>query len=239
MAASCFLGALPPVDLRAVCFVRAIGASGRVWFGRCKRVALCWTGTETLDLYSSRSWLSHVTLTPPNTAKHPVTCRGRRRYIRRRADSCPGNTPHPLKTLIAQHVWPRQRWKGGSAVWTRGAVADSGSGSRKGRRQASPQDSARQHPGHHQARHPSSRASRRRQAHLWSDLRGDPWCSQDLFGKCPVSSSPSASSTRSPPPQVIRDSVTYTEHAKRKTVTALDVVYALKRSGRTLYGFGA
>lgn len=39
--------------------------------------------------------------------------------------------------------------------------------------------------------------------------------------------------------QVIRDSVTYTEHAKRKTVTALDVVYALKRSGRTLYGFGA
>ena len=39
--------------------------------------------------------------------------------------------------------------------------------------------------------------------------------------------------------KVIRDSVTYTEHAKRKTVTALDVVYALKRSGRTLYGFGA
>ncbi|KAK6996093.1 histone-fold-containing protein [Favolaschia claudopus] len=37
---------------------------------------------------------------------------------------------------------------------------------------------------------------------------------------------------------VIRDSVTYTEHAKRKTVNALDVVYALKRSGRTLYGFG-
>ena len=37
---------------------------------------------------------------------------------------------------------------------------------------------------------------------------------------------------------VIRDSVVYTEHAKRKTVTALDVVYALKRQGRTLYGFG-
>src|SRR5271155_5630186 len=28
---------------------------------------------------------------------------------------------------------------------------------------------------------------------------------------------------------VIRDAVTYTEHAKRKTVTSLDVVYALKR----------
>jgi histone H4 len=37
---------------------------------------------------------------------------------------------------------------------------------------------------------------------------------------------------------VVRDAVTYTEHAKRKTVTALDVVYALKRQGRTLYGFG-
>ncbi|CAL8316556.1 unnamed protein product [Arctogadus glacialis] len=35
-----------------------------------------------------------------------------------------------------------------------------------------------------------------------------------------------------------RDAVTYTEHAKRKTVTAMDVVYALKRQGRTLYGFG-
>ena len=47
------------------------------------------------------------------------------------------------------------------------------------------------------------------------------------------------SNTLTVPLQVIRDSVTYTEHAKRKTVTALDVVYALKRSGRTLYGFGA
>ena len=37
---------------------------------------------------------------------------------------------------------------------------------------------------------------------------------------------------------VIRDAVTYTEHARRKTVTNLDVVYALKRQGRTLYGFG-
>ncbi|CAE8634836.1 unnamed protein product [Polarella glacialis] len=37
---------------------------------------------------------------------------------------------------------------------------------------------------------------------------------------------------------VLRDSITYTEHARRKTVTALDVVYALKRQGRTIYGFG-
>ena len=36
---------------------------------------------------------------------------------------------------------------------------------------------------------------------------------------------------------VIRDAVTYTEHARRKTVSAMDVVYALQRQGRTLYGF--
>jgi len=34
---------------------------------------------------------------------------------------------------------------------------------------------------------------------------------------------------------VIRDAVTYTEHARRKTVTMLDIIYALKRRGRTLY----
>lgn len=38
---------------------------------------------------------------------------------------------------------------------------------------------------------------------------------------------------------IVRDAVTYTEHARRKTVTAMDVVYALKRQGRSLYGFGA
>nr|GEX89339.1 histone H4 [Tanacetum cinerariifolium] len=37
---------------------------------------------------------------------------------------------------------------------------------------------------------------------------------------------------------VIRDAVMYIEHARRKTVTAMDVVYALKRQGRTHYGFG-
>merc|ERR1712058_145661 len=58
------------------------------------------------------------------------------------------------------------------------------------------------------------------QAYLSHDLRGDPWCSEDFLEG------------------VIRDAVTYTEHAKRKTVTSLDVVYALKRQGRTLYGFG-
>jgi histone H4 len=37
---------------------------------------------------------------------------------------------------------------------------------------------------------------------------------------------------------IIKDAVTYTEHARRKTVTAMNVVYALKHNGRTLYGFG-
>jgi histone H3/H4 len=36
----------------------------------------------------------------------------------------------------------------------------------------------------------------------------------------------------------IRDAVTHTEHCRRKTVSALDCVTALKRLGRTLYGFG-
>jgi histone H4 len=36
----------------------------------------------------------------------------------------------------------------------------------------------------------------------------------------------------------VLDAVTYTMHAKPKTVTAMDVVNALKRQGRTLYGFG-
>ena len=37
---------------------------------------------------------------------------------------------------------------------------------------------------------------------------------------------------------VVKDAVTYCDHAKRKTVSALDVLYALKRNGKTIYGFG-
>ena len=36
---------------------------------------------------------------------------------------------------------------------------------------------------------------------------------------------------------LVRDSVTYSEHGKRTTVTALDVVYALRKRGRMLYGY--
>ena len=36
---------------------------------------------------------------------------------------------------------------------------------------------------------------------------------------------------------VLKDAVVYTEHARRKTLTAMDVVYALKQHNITLYGF--
>ena len=35
----------------------------------------------------------------------------------------------------------------------------------------------------------------------------------------------------------VNGAVAYTEHARRKTVSAADVVNSLKRSGRMLYGF--
>ena len=38
--------------------------------------------------------------------------------------------------------------------------------------------------------------------------------------------------------KLIYDAVSYAEHARRHTVTAMDVVHALKSQGRTLYGFG-
>lgn len=37
--------------------------------------------------------------------------------------------------------------------------------------------------------------------------------------------------------KVIGDAIVYMEHARRKTVNALDVVYALKKQDRVLYGF--
>lgn len=36
---------------------------------------------------------------------------------------------------------------------------------------------------------------------------------------------------------IVRDAVTFCEHSRRKTVSALDVVYSLKRQGHTIYGF--
>ncbi|KAL3667577.1 trifunctional histidinol dehydrogenase [Phytophthora oleae] len=37
---------------------------------------------------------------------------------------------------------------------------------------------------------------------------------------------------------LVRDAIVYTQHTNRKTVTTMNVFYALKRQGRTLYGFG-
>lgn len=39
--------------------------------------------------------------------------------------------------------------------------------------------------------------------------------------------------------RMVRDSLTYAEHGKRLTITAMDVVYALKKNGRVIYGYGA
>merc|ERR1712224_1095589 len=92
--------------------------------------------------------------------------------------------------------------------------------SRQGRGQAPPQGAPRQHPGHHQAaiRRLARRGGVKRISGLiYEETRGV----LEVFLE-----------------NVIRDAVTYTEHARRKTVTAMDVVYALKRPGRTLYGFG-
>lgn len=37
---------------------------------------------------------------------------------------------------------------------------------------------------------------------------------------------------------IMRDAASYMEHARRLKITSMDVVYALKRQGRTLYGHG-
>lgn len=38
--------------------------------------------------------------------------------------------------------------------------------------------------------------------------------------------------------RVVVDSIVYSEAAKRVTVSAMDVVYALKKNGKVLYGYG-
>ena len=37
--------------------------------------------------------------------------------------------------------------------------------------------------------------------------------------------------------QVLKDALTYTKSGKRKTCTGMDVVMAMKRQGKSLYGF--
>lgn len=101
-------------------------------------------------------------------------------------------------------------------------------------------------PGNHQARYPSFSSSWGCQAYLWFDLRGDSWCPQGLpWKRHPwfrhlhwYVSFLSHHHLSSPYTSHSPISSRTTEHARRKTVTALDVVYALKRQGRTLYGFG-
>jgi histone H4 len=37
---------------------------------------------------------------------------------------------------------------------------------------------------------------------------------------------------------LIGDAIVYTTHANRRTVLAMDIIYALKCQGKTVYGFG-
>ncbi|KAF1779719.1 Histone-fold [Phytophthora cactorum] len=59
------------------------------------------------------------------------------------------------------------------------------------------------------------------------------WCHSHLGPRIPRDSR-CAKSVHGEP---IRDAVTYTEHAHRKTVTGVDVLFAFKPQGRILYGF--
>merc|ERR1711879_719897 len=83
--------------------------------------------------------------------------------------------PTPVKRTTVLFL-PYTHSHNNKHVWTRKGRQ----GTRQGRREASPQDLARQHPGYHQARYPPTCATWRCRAYLWSDLRGDPWCPQDL-----------------------------------------------------------
>jgi histone H4 len=38
--------------------------------------------------------------------------------------------------------------------------------------------------------------------------------------------------------KIVRDSLSYCEYRKAMTITAMDVVYALKKNGQTIYGYG-
>jgi hypothetical protein len=137
-----------------------------------------------------------VTLSGPNTRQHATASRGATVGVYRPtrlgvgSPSIPATRctqPHSIllpQTLITQQCLAAAKVERFDGVFLLFAQSlTSPSGSRKGRRQASPQDPPRQHPGHHKARHPSSRSSRWRQAYLWSDLRRDPWCPQNLLGE--------------------------------------------------------
>ncbi|KAE8225257.1 hypothetical protein CF326_g7895 [Tilletia indica] len=102
-----------------------------------------------------------------------------------------------------------------SQLWSR-------QGSGNGRSAPSCPDSAGQHQTHNEANHSTSSPSRgggvkRISAGVYDEVRGALYTF--LRG-------------------VVADSIVYTDHGKRKTVTSLDVIYALKRRGRTLYGYG-
>ncbi|KFR05975.1 Histone H4 [Opisthocomus hoazin] len=83
------------------------------------------------------------------------------------------------------------------------------------------------------------RVARQREAHLGAHLRGDAW---DVAGLTPshleLIYEEMHGMLQVFLENVIHDTITYSEHAKGKTVTAMDVVYALKHQRHTLYSSG-
>lgn len=71
----------------------------------------------------------------------------------------------------------------------------------------------------HQACNSSSYKKTWCEVYQWSDLWGDMCVLKILLDN------------------VICDAITYTKHARRKVVTVMDVVYALKRHGKILYSW--
>ncbi|KAG2653089.1 hypothetical protein PVAP13_1NG426795 [Panicum virgatum] len=106
-------------------------------------------------------------------------------------------------------------------VWARQGRQGAG----QGRCQAPPQGAPRQHP---PRQHPRYHQAGDREA-------GDEGGMKRIFG---IIYEETRRVLKIFLENVIRDAVTYTENARRKTVTVMDVVYTLKRQGRTLYGFG-
>jgi hypothetical protein len=90
------------------------------------------------------------------------------------------------------------------------------------------------HPRYHKAHYSSSCSPWWCQAYFWSHLWGDLWCLEDFFGE-----RKSLCLVPTPSSNIIIGHSWFCHipwACKVETVTSLNIVYALKRSGNTLYG---
>merc|ERR1712080_566933 len=91
---------------------------------------------------------------------------------------------------------------------------------RKRRSQTSSQGTTRQHSRHHKARNPKVGKKRWCEKNFWAYLWRNQRSSQSFSGKCH------------------QGCCHIHRTCQEENFTAMDVVYSLKRQGRTLYGFG-